>query len=236
MDPCAQKTLVTTTVRLISTESRLQRFPMRPRSPLRAPIGSLYVSDYWSETDTQDAQALYGSLAPWADKERRAMALAAYQPRVSVTIEEVKHATVAPPPVPPPPPPPPVPSESDPPALTQPPHLTPVQPPYYSPRVTVVTRDDLRFSIRRRAVTSLDNARDDSEGAVLARAVSCVSAAIHARREHFKRQRQILAERNQAHPRRAHLAPVPSNQLPPSVCVQSALAACQRRGSPNAGA
>ena len=107
--------------------------------------------------------------------------------------------------------------------------MQPVQPPYHSPRVTVITRDDLRFTIRRAPDPSTGMARhpcNDEEA--LALAVSRVSAAIHARREHFQRQRLILRERalqaaqQQGLARRAPL---------PTVCFQTAMLAASQQHS-----
>ena len=261
MDPNTSNVLMTTTVRLVYTEFRPQRFPKRPYSPVSAPIGSLHIGEYWSEKDSFEAQELYPIFAPWSDEDRPAMLAAALRPRMSISIEEIKRPVARmpveepkqpvvealKPPTPvveapkqpvveapnPPtpvvvvtPPPPPallLPEVQLPPAEPPaPPHMTPVEPPYYDGKVTVVTRDDLRFSIIKRAAVPEEQAGaaaaaddDDHEATLLVQALSRVSAALHERREHFKRQRLMLLQRTggQGHPSQA------------TVCFQSAMAA-----------
>ena len=252
MDPNTSNVLMTTTVRLVYTEFRPQRFPKRPYSPVSAPIGSLHMGEYWSEKDSFEAQELYPIFAPWSDEDRPAMLAAALRPRMSISIEEIKRpvarmpveapkqpvveAPNPPTPVvvvtPPPPPALSLPEVQLPPAEPPaPPHMTPVEPPYYDGKVTVVTRDDLRFSIVKRAAVPEEQAGaaaadDDHEATLLVQALSRVSAALHERREHFKRQRLMLLQRTggQGHPSQA------------TVCFQSAMAAAAQAAAQAAAA
>ena len=201
MDQSTGKGLVTTTVRLSITEFRPQRFPKRPLSPIHAPIGSLYMGEYWSEEDSNEVQGLYSSFLPWSDEDRPAMLLAARRPRLSLSLEEIKRPVALAP----------QPSLPAPPAMTPlpPPVLTPVQPPFRSANITVVTNDDLNFTINKGAAANskdsppseehekmTEEVDPSEESAQLAHAVHHIAAVLHARRQHMRRQRQILMEKS----------------------------------------